>query len=69
MLYIGTYKNVPIIFHSIWGIKIFDQHKNEYRHIIGKSAITSLEYGKEVKGFDKEKSNFLNLLNSMIIVD
>jgi hypothetical protein len=67
VLYLGKVRGKPAIFHSVWGIKLFDKG-DEYRFIIGKSAITSLEFGKELKGFDKEKSNLLSKLSAMSIV-
>ncbi len=43
-LYLGTYKNEPVIFHNVWGVRL----ENDGRHVIGKTAITGLEMGKEL---------------------
>jgi cell wall-associated NlpC family hydrolase len=66
-IYLGEYNNQPIMFHSIWGVRLYDGD-TEYRHIIGKSAITTLEYGKELKGYDNKKSNFLESLSRMTVI-
>lgn len=65
VLYLGEYHGEPMIFHAVWGVPTYGLDGTEARHIIGKSAITSLEYGKELHGFDAHKSNFLHLLSGM----
>lgn len=58
-LYLGTYNSEPIILHAKWGVKLYDQEHQEYRYVIGKSVITTLTPGKELLGFDPEKSDLL----------
>lgn len=59
MLYIGTIDNEPLVIHNIWSVKLKDDDKKEFRYIIGKTVITTLEPAKEMEGFD-EDSNILN---------
>lgn len=66
VIYMGKYKEQPIIFHARWGVPLF-KDQEEYRYIIGKSVITSLEYGKELNGFDQEKSSFLSTISAATI--
>ena len=48
-LYVGNFKGEPIMLHNIWGLKTFSKDGDEGRNIIGKSVISSLELGKEIK--------------------
>ncbi|MGD0466087.1 MAG: SH3 domain-containing protein [Gammaproteobacteria bacterium] len=59
-VYMGEYKGEPIFLHAAWGLKLFDDSNVEYRYIIGKSIISTLTPGKELKGFVPEKSDLLN---------
>ena len=54
-LYLGIYKNEPIIFHSTWGVKTI-KNGIHGRYIIGKSIISSLDLGKELSDFNPTKS-------------
>jgi cell wall-associated NlpC family hydrolase len=54
-LYLGIFNNEPTIFHSTWGIKTLNGTE-EGRHIIGKSVISSLELGKDLKTYNPKKS-------------
>ena len=65
-LYLGNKQGEPIIFHSVWGIKTL-KNGIQQRHIIGKSVISSLEIGKELKGFDK-KRNILSKVQGLVIL-
>jgi hypothetical protein len=64
VIYMGEYQNQPIIFHARWGIPLYDQSSKQYRYIIGKSVITSLEFGRELTGFDLKYSSFLEKISS-----
>ncbi|MCL2064143.1 MAG: SH3 domain-containing protein [Candidatus Cloacimonetes bacterium] len=48
MLYLGHVAEEPIVFHTIWGIRTIESDGKDGRHIIGKTAITTLEPGKEL---------------------
>ena len=65
-LYLGIYKNEPIIFHSTWGIKTL-KNGIEGRHIIGKSIISSLDLGKDIKGFNPKKS-ILHKIKGLVLL-
>lgn len=58
-LYLGTYDSEPIIMHATWGVKLFDKHFSELRYVIGKSIISTFTPGKELLGFDADKSSLL----------
>jgi len=65
-LYLGNVKGEPIIFHSVWGVKILIDDVQQ-RHIIGKSVISSLTLGKELKGFDEQR-NILSKIKGLVIL-
>jgi hypothetical protein len=67
MLYVGDYKNEPIIFHQAWGIGTLDKNDQEGRYIIGKAAFTTLEVGKGAKDLDPN-STLINKLEGMILL-
>ena len=48
MLYAGMHNGKIITFHNIWGIRIQNEI-GEGRNIVGKSVISTLEIGKELK--------------------
>ncbi|MGM0519043.1 MAG: SH3 domain-containing protein [Campylobacterota bacterium] len=56
MIYIGSKQNEPLVIHNVWGLKLHSFFKEEFRHIIGKAAITNLNPGKSLKGFNKQNS-------------
>ena len=55
MIYAGTYNDEPIIFHSPWGLPAKSPLNDTGRFIIGKSALTTLTAGKEIKEVEKDK--------------
>jgi len=59
-LYVGLYKNKPIIFQNVWGVKTKKAGK-EGRFIIGKPIFSTLEVGKNLFDFDKNSSMLQNL--------
>jgi hypothetical protein len=68
VIYMGEYNKLPIIFHARWGVPLYDSTFNEYRYIIGKSVLTSLEFGSDLAGFDLKHSSFLESISSASIV-
>jgi hypothetical protein len=54
-IYVGLYKNKPIIFQNVWGVKT-DTNGKKGRFIIGKPIFSSLEVGKNLSNFDKNSS-------------
>jgi len=65
-LYLGIKNNEPIIFHNMWGVKTI-KNGQEGRFIVGKSVISTLEIGKELKYYDKSK-NILTKVKGIIIL-
>ncbi|HTP65400.1 MAG TPA: SH3 domain-containing protein [Geobacteraceae bacterium] len=48
MIYIGNRNGRPLIFHSTWGISVRDGKGGEYKKIIGKSIVSTLNPGAEL---------------------
>ena len=65
-LYVGLYKNKPVIFQNVWGVKTQRAGK-EGRFIIGKPIFSTLEAGKNLSDFD-ENSSMLQNLKTMIML-
>ena len=53
MLYIGQNDDKAIVFHNIWGLRTKDELG---RKIIGKSVITTLDPGKNLRNADPNGS-------------
>jgi len=66
VLYIGEYKDNIMILHNMWGVKTFTE-AGEGRAVVGRTVISTLEIGKEIKGYDSSYS-LLSRLKSMNIV-
>ncbi len=62
-LYVGEYKNTPVIFQNVWGIKT-RVGKKSGRVVIGRSVYSTLELGKDLPEYD-ENASFLHTLKSM----
>ena len=65
-LYVGTFKNQIIIFHSTWGIKT-KKNDESNRFVVGKAVFSTLEFGNNLEYYD-EKSSMLKTLESMNII-
>ena len=61
VLYLGHYKNEPIIMHTYWGIR----KKDRTKLITGRTIITSTEPGKERSDI-REGSKLINTLTSIV---
>ena len=48
-------------------VRLKNKQGKKYRHIIGKSTITTLEPGKELKDFD-ENNNILRQVKGIVIL-
>ena len=66
-IYAGIRNGRPLLFHSFWGVKTKDG-KTEGRNLVAKTAFTSLEYGKDLPFFDREKGSLLNSLESAVFL-
>jgi len=67
VLYIGEHDGKAMVLQNMWGVKT-EIEENEGRKIVGKTVITTLNPGKEVKGF-VDKSSLISRLSSMSILD
>ena len=61
VLYLGRYKNEPVILHTYWGIR----KNNGSKIITARTIITSTEPGKERKDV-KERSKLINTLKYIV---
>lgn len=68
MLYIGEKNNEPVVMHNVWGVKTRVFFNTKGRNIIGKSVITTLEFGKELQNYDDTK-NTLDRIEGIVILD
>ena len=60
-LYIGKYKNEPIVMHTYWGIRLINWSK----YTLSRTIITTTEPGKEHPRI-REKSKLINTLQKII---
>lgn len=61
VLYMGQYKNEPVIMHTYWGIR----KKDKTKLIMGRTIITSTEPGKERSDI-REGSKLINTLGTIV---
>ncbi|MGC9491018.1 MAG: SH3 domain-containing protein [Thermovirgaceae bacterium] len=66
MLYLGTFRGEVVVFHTFWGIQTTEGGK-EGRWVVGRTAFTSLEPGRELPGADPAGA-ILNRLESMTLL-
>lgn len=64
MLYLGTFRGVPFVFHSTWGVRTF-RNGEEGRHVIGSAVITTLRPGMDVECFDPSRGDLADRLSEM----
>ena len=67
MLYIGIENNEPLVVHNVWSVKLKDKEDKEFRYIIGKTAITTLEPAKEQEGFTQDSNILKKVLGITIL--
>ena len=60
-IYIGQYKNEPIVMHTYWGIRL----NNWSKYTLSRTIITTTEPGKEHPNI-REKSKLINTLQKII---
>lgn len=48
-LYVGVWHGEPAMFHNAWGVRIARNGDDNERYVIGKTVVTSIEPGKELK--------------------
>ena len=64
MLYLGTFRGTPWVFHSMWGVRTIRDGR-EGRHIVGSAVITTLRPGKDVADFDLGRGELADRLTEM----
>ncbi|QKF67022.1 NlpC/P60 family lipoprotein (SH3b1, SH3b2 type SH3 domains) [Arcobacter venerupis] len=67
MLYIGLKENEPLVLHDMWSVRLKDSDGRKYRHIIGKTSVTTLEPGIGMKDYTEE-SNILNKILGIVVL-
>ncbi len=61
-IYLGHYKNEPVVMHTYWGIRL----NNWSKYTLSRTIITTTEPGKEHPNI-REKSKLINTLQKIII--
>ncbi len=65
MLYVGHKDGQALVMHNIWGLRTKGFWRNEGRYIIGKTVISGMNLGKDIKGVDKKRL-MLNRLSGIV---
>ncbi|MBW6487255.1 MAG: SH3 domain-containing protein [Syntrophobacterales bacterium] len=68
MLYIGTYRGKPLIFHNFWKVGTKGANGVKGRIIVGKTVITTLHPGSELPDRDLPDADILFGLQGMILL-
>ncbi|MHB8091089.1 MAG: NlpC/P60 family N-terminal domain-containing protein [Syntrophales bacterium] len=68
MLYIGTYRGKPMIFHNFWKVGTKGANGVKGRIIVGKTVITTLHPGRELPDRDLPDADILFGLQGMIFL-
>jgi len=55
MLYVGEKDGKPLIMHNIWGLRTKSFWGKEGRFILGKTLISGMELGRDIRGVDKKR--------------
>lgn len=63
MLYLGAYDGEPVVFHNIWGVRMYAQNGKVGRNVVGRAAVTSLYLGAEVTNRPKASLLIDNVTN------
>lgn len=67
MIYAGVKENEPLAFHNFWGIKTENFLEGKGRFVVGHSAITTLEPGKELSNYNAT-SNILEKIEGIVLL-
>ena len=68
MLYIGIKDDEPLVMHNIWGVRTTDIFSGSGRNIVGKTVITTLEPGVELRDVNKSKT-ILNNIRGIVLLN
>ncbi len=69
MLYIGSFRNEPLVFHNVWGVSTKSLFGKSDRAVIGRASVTTLAPGSERRDFDRKKGTLLRRLEKMIFLN
>jgi len=48
LVYVGRYKDRPVVFHNVWGLRTFGENGRDGRLVLGRAVATTLRAGEEV---------------------
>jgi len=65
MLYVGVHEGEILVFHTFWGIRTRDFWGKEGRTVVGQTAITTLDPGKEFPDADPDYAPILPRIEAM----
>ena len=68
MLYIGTKNKEPLVMHNMWGIRTWEFIFKQGREIVGKTVITTLNPGAEIKNANKN-ATILKRIQGLVILN
>lgn len=69
MLYLGAFRGSPVAFHTIWGLRTASRDESSSgRFLIGKSVITSLSPGREIKELSPSRGDLLDRIDSFTLL-
>ena len=68
MLYAGQGENGPLVWHSMWGVKTWSLFSGEGRAVVGQTAVTTLNPGRKIAGFDGGPHGLLERLEGLVIL-
>jgi len=67
MIYVGEKDGEPLVFHNMWGVKTVDENGKYGRDIVGKSVVTTLTPGSEIKNH-LDKYSILSRIKSITML-
>jgi hypothetical protein len=68
MLYIGSHRGKPLIFHNFWSVKTRDSGGTRGKIIVGRASITTLHPGSELPNLDLPRGDVLHGLEGMTLL-
>ena len=69
MLYLGAFRGSPVAFHTIWGLRTASKDDSiSGRFLIGKSVITSLSPGLEIRTLSRSRGDLLDRIDSFTLL-
>ena len=68
MLYVGQGEDGPLVWHSMWGAKTWEPFRGEGRAVVGQTAVTTLNPGREIVGFSGGPHGLLDRVQGLVIL-